>query len=486
MSSGLAKNTLYLTLASVAQKAIAFIYFAIIARFFGTEDTGAYFIALAVVTVIMVLDDLGLTSVLIRETAKKKAEALVWIRSVMGVKIVTIPITVAVAFVAPLVLGLSSEASTLVRIAVLVMLADTLSLSFYGVLRGLQNLKYESLGIFIGQSITASIGIVLMATGTATLPLLIVALIAGSSWNVFFSVTNVVRRLGWKAMLPTYTLGWKPLKMAFAFFLAAAFVKVYSYVDSFTLQRVIGEAAVGEYAVAYKLTYAFQFLPLAFVAALYPTMSAQAHDAVKLKKTLLDSFWYMALMGFPIVFGIFAIAPEIVNAFYGADFSGSVLPLQVLIFVLLFIFLDFPIGSLLNATDRQHVKTGIMGATMVVNVVANLLLIPRVGIVGASIAGILSFVFMFVAGWYFMQQVVKVSFREMFGRVGGLFVAAVIMAAVVWTVKPLVHFVLAVPLGAVVFFVVAVGLKAIRAEHFISAKRLFSRKPYVECTLSDR
>ncbi len=486
MSSGLAKNTLYLTLASIAQKAIAFLYFSVIARFFGTEETGVYFIALAVVTVVMVLDDLGLTSVLVRETAKNKSEALVWLRSILGVKIITMPLTVGIAFVLPILLGYSEDVQSLVRIAVVVMLADTISLTFYGVLRGLQNLKFESLGIFVGQTITAVVGSVLMLTGTATLQLLIIALIAGSSWNVLFSVTNVVRRLGWQALVPTYTLGWKPLKMAFAFFLAAAFVKIYSYVDSFTLQAVVGEAAVGEYAVAYKLTYAFQFLPLAFVAALYPTMSAYAHDAAKLKQTLLDAFWYMALMGFPIVFGIFSIAPELIQLFYGSEYVGSVLPLQVLIFVLLFIFLDFPIGSLLNATNRQLLKTGIMGATMVVNVVSNLLLIPRMGVVGASLAGLISFVFMFAAGWFCMQRAVRVSFVELGERVGGLLIASIIMAAVVWVVKDMVHVAIAIPVGAVVFFVAAVACKAIRREHFDSAKRLLSRKPYVEeSTLSD-
>ena len=480
MSSPLAKNTLYLTFASVAQKAIAFVYFAAIARFFGTEDTGAYFIALAVVTVVMVLDDLGLTSVLVRETARNKSEALVWIRSVLGVKIITMPLTIVVAFLLPWLLGYSAEVNTLVHIAVLVMLADTLSLSFYGVLRGMQTLKYESLGIFVGQSLTAIVGVVLMITGQATLSTLIFALIVGSTWNMVFSVVQVVRKLGPTALLPTYELGWKPLKMAFAFFLAAAFVKIYSYVDSFTLQAVMGEHAVGEYAVAYKFTYAFQFLPLAFVAALYPTMSAQSHEPAKLKETILNAFWYMALMGFPLVFGIFALAPELIQTFYGADYTGSVLPLQILIFVLLFIFLDFPIGSLLNATNRQKTKTAIMGATMVVNIVSNLLLIPRVGVVGASIAGIFSFVFMFGAGWFLMQSSVRITMGELVQRIGGIALASVIMAALVILVKPFVYLAIAVPFGAIIFVVCAVLFKAIRAEHFHSAKRLLSRTVYVE------
>lgn len=480
--SKLAKNTLYLTLASIAQKVIAFVYFAIIARYFGVEDTGGYFLALAIVTVVMVLDDLGLTSVIIREVAKKTSDAVLWSRTVIGVKVVTMPVTVVIAFLVPDLLGYDAQVSQLVRIAVVVMLADTLSLSFYGILRGLQNLKYESIGVFVGQLLTASIGFTLMATGEATLPLLIIALATGSTWNVLFSAYFVQKNLGWKAFVPTWQLGWKPLKIAFAFFLAAVFVKVYSYVDSIILSLQMGKEAVGIYAVAYKLTYAFQFLPLAFIGALYPTMSAQSHEPEKLKKTLLNAFWYMALLVGPIVFGIWSLAPEIVTAFYGADFTNAIIPLQILIFVLIPIFLDFPMGSLLNATNNQAIKTAIGGVTMVINVIANLLLIPVLAVSGAAVAAIISFTFMLIADWFFIKRAVKINLIELFGQVGRIFVVSAVMALVVFLVKPFVHFVLAIPLGAVIYVAGLFVTGALNKKHLATARALMKRRDaaYVE------
>ncbi|MDP2631294.1 MAG: flippase [Candidatus Uhrbacteria bacterium] len=479
-SPKLAKNALYLTLASIGQKVIAFVYFTIIARYIGVEDTGAYFLSLAVVMMLSVVDDLGITPVIIREIARKTEDAKIWCRTVVGIKMITMPATVVMAYFIPIMLGYDAEVTLLIRVAVAIMLADTLSLSFYGVLRGLQNLKYESLGIFIGQLITAGLGIAFMVTGIASLPLLIVALVAGSSWNMIYSATRMISKLGIGALVPTWTLGWKPLKIAFAFFLAAVFVKVYSYVDSIILSLEMGKEAVGVYAVAYKFTYAFQFLPLAFVAALYPTMSAEANDPEQLKKTFINALWYMSLIGAPIVFGIWSLAPELISAFYGADFNGSILPLQVLIFVLIPIFLDFPTGSLLNATDRQNIKTSIMGVTMIINIVANLILIPRFGVVGASISGLLSFSFLFIAGWSYARKVVNLRFFELVSSLWGLFASAALMALVVILVKPFVHFVLAILVGAVVFIALSFLFRAITKDHVKSLYRLFKRKPYVE------
>ena len=463
--SQLARNTFLLTAASTGQKAVAFLYFALIARHMGEASTGSYFLALGLITTVGVFDDLGLTSVLVREVAKDTKGALVHVRNVLGNKLVTFPFTIVLAFFLPVVLGFGPEAAMLTRIAFVIMLLDTISLSYYGVLRGMQNLKYESLGIFLGQTITTVIGVSVVYAGLADVRFLIVALICGSGWNAVFSVYQVVRRLGPSAMVPSFSEGIKPLKEGFMFFLAAVFTKIYSYFDSNTLNTVIGPAAVGIYAVAYKLTYAFQFLPLAFVGALYPTMSAQAHEPEKLRKTFLQAEWYLALIAAPTIFGLFALAPEIIGFFYGAKFAGAAPTLQILVFALLFIFLDFPVGSLLNATGRQHIKTGIMGATMVINIVSNLIFVPMLGIPGAAVSALISFSFMFFAGYILSFKVVKIPVYDFMVSVGGSFASGGVMAAVVLIAKMFLPWIITVPIGALVFFVVAFATRSITLDH---------------------
>ncbi len=463
--SQLARNTFLLTVASVGQKAIAFLYFAVVARTIGDAALGSYFLALGLTTTIGVFGDVGLTSVLIREVARENDRALKHVRNVLANKLLTIPVTIVLAIVLPPLLGFDAEAARLTHIAIAIMLLDTVSLAYFGVLRGFQNLKYESIGIFVGQTITTIIGATVLLTNSTDLTLLIVALIAGSAWNAIFSVSQVVRRLGWKAIVPEFSEGLKPLKMSFMFFLAAVFVKIYSYVDSFTINMVYGQAAVGVYAVAYKLTYAFQFLPLAFIGALYPTMSAQANEPDKLKNTFLNAEWYMALLAAPVVFGLFALAPDFINFIYTSKFAEAAPTLQILVFALLFIFLDYPVGSLLNATGRQSTKTAIMGATMVINIVSNLILVPRLGIEGAGVAAFISFSFMFTVGYIMLQRVIKVPFFDLIPFIGGSLASGAVMAGVVMISKAFIPWILTIPLGAVVFFIVAFSTKSLTVEH---------------------
>lgn len=480
MPSVLAKNTALLTAASIAQKAVAFLYFAFIARTIGISNTGAYFLALALTTTIGTFSDVGLTSVVIREVAKTPERARELIRNAIGAKLIITPIVIGLAFILPNFLGFDRQATELTEIASIVMLLDSISLTYYGVLRGLHVLKYESLGIFIGQSVTTIFGAAILLLRVHDLRFLIVALIIGSGWNALFAVYQVVRRLGLEAIKPSYSMGTKMLKMASMFFLAAVFVKIYSYVDSFTLNLVIGSAAVGIYAVAYKLTYAFQFLPLAFVGALYPAMSAEAHDRVALKRTLLKAEWYVALLAAPIVFGLFSIAPELIHLVYGPAYALAIPTLQILVFVLIFIFMDFPMGSLMNATGKQHIKTAIMGVTMVINVIANLVLIPLLGIPGAACSALLCFAFMFIASFVAVRHLVQITALELLEAVGGLLASGATTALFVLLAKSVMPWLMAVPLGAVVFFIVAYGTKSITKDHLNAFKALVSRKAYVE------
>lgn len=483
--SQLARNTLMLTAASIGQKLIALLYFALIARTIGDEATGSYFIALAMVTTIGVLDDVGLTAVAIREVAKVPAKAKELIRNVIGIKLITMPVTIFLAIGLTAWRSFDAETTGLVQLAIIVMLLDTISVSMYGVMRGLHKLKYESLGIFVGQTFTTIVGAIALFSGLTDLRLLVIALIVGSGWNMFFSVFQVVRHLGVGALKPSYTQALPMLRMSFMFFLAAVFVKIYSYVDSFTIEEFLGRGAVGDYAVAYKFTYAFQFLPLAFVGALYPTMSALAHDPAQLNKTLLKAEWYVAMLAAPIVFGIFALAPEIINFFYGVEYIEAGPVLGVLIFVLLFIFLDFPIGSLLNATGRQAVKTGLMGMAMVINIVGNLIFVPEYGIMGAAIAALFTFVGLFAGGWIAVMHITGARFIDLVKEIAGFFLAGIVMALVVIFLKEYVYWMFTIPIGALVFVGLSFATKSLTVGHLREARNLIRRPNYVKDPAAD-
>ncbi|MHB8831183.1 MAG: flippase, partial [Patescibacteria group bacterium] len=297
----------------------------------------------------------------------------------------------------------------------------------YGTLRGKQNLKPEAFGMLIGQLVTAisAVTAALMSWGPMGLA---GALGLGSIWNVIWASRAAIKHgLHWVA--PSW-LDFRKLALeAWPFAVAGMAVKVYSYIDSLMIQAYKGTTAVGYYAVAYKMTYAMQFLPLTFTAALYPALSYayanKEHEEVK--KTFIGSLRFMAAISFPISAGLSALAPRLIPALYGKAFLGAVPAMEILPWVLIPIFMDFPVGALLNGSHRAHLKTMAMVGTMVANAILNAVLVPVYGPLGAAWAGVFSFWLLFAIG-------VGFSYRDAGGvlTILSLLVRAMIGACIAW------------------------------------------------------
>lgn len=400
-SRTIARNASWLLMATTAQKLLAFIAFTAAARIVGPDVTGQYFYPVAITSTFVVIGDLGLTPVVIRAIASGAESGKRLLGAALKLKIALIPL----AMIASLLFGIFRQVDTVVFYTLLIMMivmsADSLHLLYYGVLRGRQKLRYEALGMFVGQVLTAITAVSAALLGWGA-PGLAFALLMASLWNLGWSWFRVNTEQV-ESVVPTRADFTSLARQAVPFALAGIFVKIYSYLDTLVLEAFHGDAVVGNYAVAYKVTYAFQFIPLVFIAALYPAMSAvyARQETEELKRVFAGSLRIMAVVGAPIAAGLSAIAPRFIPTVYGIDFLGAVAPFTILPWVLLPIFIDFPVGSLLNASNRAHLKTASMGAAMVVNAVLNVLLVPTYGPAGAAVAAVVSFSFLLCAGLFF-------------------------------------------------------------------------------------
>lgn len=397
-----ARQASFLMTASTLQKAIAFLAFTFAAYRLGAEGVGTYFYVLSLSSLAAAWTDLGFTPVIIRAFSGSEGEGWRLVFAAIRAKLLLIPLAAFAALVyAWQFSGASLTVLPFLGLALLVMAEDAFSLLGYGILRGRQRLDVESLGMVLGQSLSSGLLVLAVWLGWGVGGAL-AALVCGSAWHVLWSAWWIRKIGGIPSGLPKYS--WKKLfHLAWPFALAGIFVRVYSSVDSLLLNYWHGAAVVGQYAVAYKMTYALQFLPLAFVAALYPALSAAfaREDEPALVHTALGSWRFMALLGFPLAAALSGFAPRLLPWLYGTDFLAAISILSILAWVLPPIFLDFPVGSYLNATNRAQQKTVSMGVTMVVNAVCNALLVPVLGGAGAAWSALISFtILLLVSGWY--------------------------------------------------------------------------------------
>lgn len=381
-----------MTMASVGQKFIAFVYFLFLARIMMPERTGVFFLVTSIITMFSVLTDLGLTSVVIREIAKRPDDREGTVRRAIGLKLILTALAVVIVFIASILFHYDAQITELIWITMTVMVLDALALVCYGILRGSQLLRYEALGILIGQCVTALIGGVSLVLHP-DVHFLILALILGSFTNLVVASSQVVRLFGWKILRPEWNAHavWSLIKIMIPFALAGIFTKIYSSIDVILISKMMSSLSVGIYSVAFKFTYAFQFIPLACSAALYPSLSSTVDtNPSETAKTFLQAVWYLLMVAMLIVCGVWIAAPEMVRL-AGHGYAESTSVLRMLIFVLFPSFLEIPCGALLNASDRQFSRMYIMGTVMLVNIFLDVFLIPRLGLRGAVIGSLISY-----------------------------------------------------------------------------------------------
>lgn len=385
-------------------KLIAFGYFWAVAKMLGPQITGTYFFSVSVTSIFVVLADLGITQVIILTYAGAKENADRILGSAVRIKLLLLPIAILASFGYGYFKEADATTLAAIGLACLVMAADTFHLMLYGALRGKQDLRPEALGMLIGQSLTAVFSLSAAWLGLGAKGL-VGGLLLGSTWNLIWAWRKS-RQYGIHLVKPTLQDIKYLVKMALPFAIAGLAVKTYSFLDTLFVEAFQGLTAVGVYSVAYKMTYAPQFIPMTVIAAVYPALAAAwaRKDTEKVRKAYTGALRLMAFLGFSIAAGLSALAPKIIPIFYGHKFNGAIAPFEILPWVLLAIFMDFPIGALLNASNRAHLKTTAMVITMFVCIVMNVLLVPTFGTIGAAWASVITFYCLFLMGAFFARN----------------------------------------------------------------------------------
>lgn len=477
MSHSIAKNTAFMTVASIAQKVISFVYFTFIARSLGVDGTDNYFVALSFTTIFVVLVDLGMTNVLVREAARVKENIQKYVSTVLSVKL----LCGIVAYV--LVIGISyyqyngeRELMHMIWLSGVTMLFDSFNLTVYGVLRAIGDLRFESFSITVSQFLSLLLGSCFLILHLPPI-FLILAFTIPSALNAVFASYIVFHRYHVKPIphfeRSIFSLLWK---ITIPFALAAIFSRVYGYIDILLLKALGQPGAAAFYSIPYKITFAFQFIPLALTAAVYPRFSEYfIHEKKRFSTILHDSIKYLLIVAVPISIGIAVLARPIILLLYTEKYVPSILPLQIIIISLIFSFISFPIGAALNAGNKQTTQTTIVGVVMVINIVMNLFLIPKIGVPGAAISALIGNFLLTGIGYYFLPEVVPFQHKKFFLTFFKIVFSGCIMGGVVYLMNTSGHLFASILVGVMAYGIMVLLTRILTLDELKEAVRVLRK-----------
>jgi len=446
---GIANNVAIYAVARVTKNLLTFAYFVIIARYAGVRVAGLFFLVLAYGTLYLTLTDFGFTNVFIRDTARHPEDIQKNFSKTLSVKLLFIAILLALTLVAFNILDYPPITKTLVYIVVASQILRSLSLSFFGCFRAVQQMQYEAIGMVVGGLITLSGGAIAIYLELSVYYLILAVALDGL-FNFIYSAVLVARKL---QLVPRLAFSSRDVAslvpIALPFGLSAVFMTIYS-IDTVLVSRFMDETHVAWYSIASRLVGGMKLIPITLATVLFPAFSAfHLTDPEGMMVIFRRSERFLMFLVIPMSAGGVLLAAPIIEAIFGADYSESVLPFQIMCVALVPIFLSFPVISLLNAIGGQNGNVANLAVAIAVHVSASLILIPNLGIEGAALSFTVSNLTLLILCQYQARRLVDWGPWASLLRPIGLSTAA--MIATVWTLRDFLYLPIVIALGVFVY-----------------------------------
>jgi O-antigen/teichoic acid export membrane protein len=232
------------------------------------------------------------------------------------------------------------------------------------------------------------------------------------------------------------------------------------------LSKMQDMAAVGIYGASVKLIDSLDIFATSALGALLPFMAAQwSQSSTSALRNYQQALRVFIVLGMAVTVGVFMLSGDIVALVFGASYQATTPSLRILIWALFFNFLSGPVGLFLLVSRERlfHVIPYVLGITAL-SLALNLLLIPHYGYIGASGVRVLISALLFVVKirmmGYFLERRppwLRLVVRPM--------TAAAVMGVLIFLMRDL-SLLLIVPIGALTYLIVLLGLGEFRAKEY--------------------
>ena len=263
------------------------------------------------------------------------------------------------------------------------------------------------------------------------------------------------------------------MKQVYPLFLAGLLNALLFRLDQLLIYRMLDSSSLGIYAAVAKFTETLNLIPSVFITVVFPIMcSAFVTSRDYFRNIYRRSMKYMAALIVPAAFGATWLSKDIVLLLYGKEFLPGANSFAWLMWAEVFVFLGIIYSSMLIAAGLQKYLFLYSVVGVAVNVVLNLLLIPRIGIEGAAIASLNSY-----GGLIFLVQLLDGRIRsyvlEYFRALALPAAASAVMLLFLFGLPSRWSLWVRVPSGACVYFTALYLLRFLDADDREYLRQIF-------------
>ncbi|MEM4575250.1 MAG: flippase [Archaeoglobaceae archaeon] len=386
------KNTIYYSSSILAVNLISLLVIIFLARILKPELFGIYSLSIAIISLFLILADLGINSATTRYIAEAiskndKSLAASYSRFFLSLKLL---LSFLIVF---FVLLLSPKLSEIfdkpikepLMVLSLFLFFISINNLFNAMANAMNDFRINLLNSVLQNSSKLFFTVALVLLGLSLFGA-ILALIISSLLAMAFSIYYVSRNYGF-----LFEKGRKFQKsnvLRFIVFTAATSITwtVFANVDIVMIGFFLSSEEVAFYRASFSIISAAIGI-VSFPTVLLPVFVKLEGD--DLKRAFARTFKYSSALCIPAAFGIAMIAENLLLFAYGIDYISGLEAMRILSTLLISPVFGI-YGSIFSSKEKPELIFYPMSLSMFLNVILNWLMIPIYGINGAAIATVIS------------------------------------------------------------------------------------------------
>jgi len=406
------KNTFWLAVAEGVSRFLKLILIIYVARILGATDYGKFNFALAFVALFAIFSDLGLSQITTRELSRDKEREKEF-SSLFSLKILLGLGTLVLILISSFFITLDPVIQKIIWILAIYTIISGFSGIIFAFFQARQKMEYQAMTKILEAILVTAAGFFVIFYFPSVINLSYSYLFAGLTALIFILIFfhfKVYRlSLNWEKSI------WQRfLAMSWPLALAGIFGGIYSQTDSVMMGYWGQITQTGWYNAAYKII-GVTFIPTSLIAtSFYPALSKFFQDSKEKLQTAWNYFMdSMIILAIPIIVGGIALAPRIIDFIYDPSYfptgREAILAFQILIIMAGLAFLSSPFGQILVVANQQKKLFFVTLAGAVINVILNLILIPRYSLYGAAATTVATCLLIFFLLFHFTSRLTPIK-----------------------------------------------------------------------------
>ncbi|MFA7252986.1 MAG: flippase [Patescibacteria group bacterium] len=382
-------NVVWLYFDSFFQMAVGFLIGAWVARYLGPEQYGKLNYAISFTALFGIFTTFQINNVVVRQIIKLPDRKNQIFGSAIVIKMIGFFISSVLIFIATRFTNFEdSTIKVLVLIYTISLFFQIPTLIGYWFESTLKS-KYTTITNTIVFIISSILRVLLVLAGAGLVYFGFIGLLEYILISIFLITVYALNKqniFAWRAE-------WKVIKSLLAeswpILLAAMFSVIYLKLDKILVGDMVNQATLGNYSIGTAITDPLVFVATAITVSVYPAIiSLKDNDEKLYRQRLISLEKLLFVLSLCLAIPVTLFSGQIIHLLYGGQYSEAPIILSIYIWSLVPAFSGAAAVKTLFVEKLQHyipVKA-FLGA--LVSILLNLILIPKIGAIGACISGV--------------------------------------------------------------------------------------------------